>query len=114
MHDSMLKKLEQLQNRINEIQDLLLDSKTIEDIDKYTLLNKEFSELKPIVEKFDEYNNVLKSIKDANEIIESGDKSPNETIDDMNCDAMFPSVEYCSKSTSSQGCGCNFEREMAR
>ena len=73
MHDSMLKKLEQLQNRINEIQDLLLDSKTIEDIDKYTLLNKEFSELKPIVEKFDEYNNVLKSIKDANEIIESGD-----------------------------------------
>ena len=73
MHDSMLKKLEQLQNRINEIQDLLLDSKTIEDIEKYTLLNKEFSELKPIVEKFDEYNNVLKSIKDANEIIESGD-----------------------------------------
>ena len=73
MHDSMLKKLDQLQNRINEIQDLLLDSKTIEDIDKYTLLNKEFSELKPIVEKFDEYNNVLKSIKDANEIIESGD-----------------------------------------
>ena len=47
MHDSMLKKLEQLQNRINEIQDLLLDSKTIEDIDKYTLLNKEFSELNP-------------------------------------------------------------------
>ena len=41
--------------------------------DRYTLLNKEFSELKPIVEKFDEYNNVLKSIKDANEIIESGD-----------------------------------------
>ena len=73
MHDSMLKKLDQLQNRINEIQDLLLDSKTIEDIDKNTLLNKEFSELKPIVEKFDEYNNVLKSIKDANEIIESGD-----------------------------------------
>ena len=54
MHDSMLKKLDQLQNRINEIQDLLLDSKTIEDIDKYTLLNKEFSELKPIVEKFEE------------------------------------------------------------
>ena len=74
MHDSMLKKLDQLQNRINEIQDLLLDPKTIEDIDEYTLLNKEFSELKPIVEKFGEYNSVLKSIKDANEIIESGDE----------------------------------------
>ena len=74
MHDSMLKKLDQLQNRINEIQDLLLNPKTIEDIDEYTLLNKEFSELKPIVEKFGEYISVLKSIKDANEIIESGDE----------------------------------------
>ena len=74
MHDSMLKKLDQLQNRINEIQDLLLDPETIEDIDEYTLLNKEFSELKPIVEKFGEYNSVLKSIKDANEIIELGDE----------------------------------------
>ena len=74
MHDSMLKKLDQLQNRINEIQDLLLDPKTIEDIDEYTLLNKEFSELKPIVEKFGEYNSVLKTIKDANEIIELGDE----------------------------------------
>ena len=70
----MLKKLDQLQDRINEIQDLLLDPKTIEDIDEYTLLNKEFSELKPIVEKFGEYNSVLKSIKDANEIIELGDE----------------------------------------
>ena len=83
MHDSMLKKLDQLQNRINEIQELLLDSKTIEDIDKYTLLNKEFSELKPIVEKFDEYNNVLKSIKDANEIIESGDDDLKVLAEDL-------------------------------
>ena len=37
-------------------------------------MNKEFSELKPIVEKFGEYNSVLKSIKDANEIIELGDE----------------------------------------
>ena len=74
MHDSMLKKLEQLQNRINEIEKLLLDSETVKDIEKYTLLNKEFAELKPIVEKFDEYNNFQKSISEANEIINSGDE----------------------------------------
>ena len=44
----MLKKLDQLENRINEIQDLLLDSETVKDIEKYTLLNKEFSDLKEI------------------------------------------------------------------
>ena len=74
MHDSMLKKLDQLEKRINEIQDLLLDSETVKDIEKYTLLNKEFSDLKPIVDKFNEYNQITKSIEDANEIINSDDK----------------------------------------
>ena len=74
MHDSMLKKLDQLQNRISEIESLLVDSETVKDIDKYTQLNKEFSELKPIVEKFHEYNEVIESIKDANEIINSDDE----------------------------------------
>ena len=70
----MLNKLDQLQNRINEIESLLVDSETVKDIEKYTLLNKEFAELKPIVQKFEEYNQVMKSISDANEIIELGDK----------------------------------------
>ena len=70
----MLKKLDQLQNRISEIESLLVDSETVKDIDKYTQLNKEFSELKPIVEKFDEYNEVIESIKDANEILNSDDE----------------------------------------
>tara|TARA_B100001113_G_scaffold78478_1_gene61667 strand:+ start:2396 stop:3481 length:1086 start_codon:yes stop_codon:yes gene_type:complete len=74
MHDSMLKKLDQLQNRISEIESLLVDSETVKDIDKYTQLNKEFSELKPIVEKFHEYNEVIESIKDANEILNSDDE----------------------------------------
>ena len=74
MHDSMLKKLDQLQNRISEIESLLVESETVKDIDKYTQLNKEFSELKPIVEKFHEYNEVIESIKDANEILNSDDE----------------------------------------
>ena len=82
MHDSMLRKLDQLQERINEVQNLLVDSDTVKDIEKYTFLNKEFSELKPIVEKFDEYNEILESIKEANEIIDSGDKDLKSLAED--------------------------------
>ena len=38
MHDSMLKKLDQLKERIKEIETLLLDPETTKDINKYTLL----------------------------------------------------------------------------
>ena len=44
MHDSMLIKLERLQNRLTEIEALLIDSDTLKDMDNYTLLNKEFSD----------------------------------------------------------------------
>ena len=74
MHDSMLRKLDQLRTRINQIENSLVDPDIVKDIDKYTQLNKEFSDLKPIVQKFNEYNDILKGIKDANEILESGDE----------------------------------------
>lgn len=70
----MLVKLGKLQIRLAEIEELLIDSETIKDMENYTLLNKEFADLKPIVDKFKEYKVVVEAIKDANEIIESGDE----------------------------------------
>ena len=78
----MLKKLEQLQDRIKEIETLLVDSETVKDIEKYTLLNKEFSELKPIVEKFEQYKSIFNSISEANEIINSGDQDLKSLAED--------------------------------
>ena len=73
MHDSMVIKLDKLKARLIEIEGLLIDSETVKDIEKYTLLNKEFADLKPIVDKYQEYNEVTDSIRDANEILESDD-----------------------------------------
>ena len=73
MHNSMLLKLEKLKERLNEIQNALLDSETVKDIEKYTQLNKEFSELKPIVEKFDEYNETIIRNEGATSLLESED-----------------------------------------
>ena len=73
MHDSMVIKLDKLKARLIEIEGLLIDSETVKDIEKYTLLNKEFADLKPIVDKYQEYNEVTDSIRDANEILELDD-----------------------------------------
>ena len=63
MHDSMLAKLKKLKERLVEIEGLLIDSETIKDMENYTLLNKEFADLKPIVEKYQEYNSVIGGYK---------------------------------------------------
>ena len=68
--------------RLSEIEALLIDSETIKDMDNYTLLNKEFADLKPIVEKYQEYNAVLEAIDDANEILESGDEDLKSLAED--------------------------------
>ena len=73
MHDSMLQKLEQLKSRLDEIEAALIDSDTVKDIDRYTQLNKEFSELKPIIEKFDDYNKTKDRYKGALSLLESND-----------------------------------------
>ena len=73
MHDSMLHKLEKLRERLIEIQETLVDSDTVKDIVKYTQLNKEFSDLKPIVEKFEEYNETITRIQGANSLLASED-----------------------------------------
>ena len=88
MHDSMLVKLEKLKIRLAEIEALLIDSETIKDMENYTLLNKEFADLKPIVEKFEEYNSIIESIKDANEIIESGDEELKSLAEDELKDSL--------------------------
>jgi peptide chain release factor 1 len=69
----MLQKLVKLKDRLNEIQDALVDSNTVKDIDKYTQLNKEFSELKPIVDKFEEYNETISRIQGAQSLLDSND-----------------------------------------
>ena len=69
----MLLKLEKLKEKLDEIQNALLDSDTVKDIEKYTQLNKEFSELKPIVEKFDEYNETIIRNEGATSLLESED-----------------------------------------
>ena len=74
MHDSMKKKLDMLIDRKAEIQNLLIQPETSNDINLLTELNKEFADINPIAELYSEYKDLSQVIEEAKQIIEMGDE----------------------------------------
>ena len=65
----MLEKLKILQQRFNELSDLLTQPDIISDQSRYIKISKEYKELKTVVDKKNEYEAVLSNISEAKEII---------------------------------------------
>jgi len=67
----MLEKLKILEQKFNEISDLIIKPDVIADQKKYIKISKEYKDLKEIIDKKNEYKNVLKNIDEANLIIKN-------------------------------------------
>ena len=65
----MLEKLKILEQKFNEISDLIIKPDIISDQKKYIKISKEYKDLKEIIDKKNEYENVLKNIDEANHIV---------------------------------------------
>jgi len=68
----MLDRLQYVKQRFDEISDLIIQPDVIADQNRYVQLNKEYKDLKALVEKREEYINVVGNIEEANEIIADG------------------------------------------
>lgn len=68
----MLEKLQIIKQRFDEIGDLIIQPDVISDQKRYIQLNKEYKDLRELMEKRDEYVSVTNSIKEAKEIIHDG------------------------------------------
>ena len=73
----MLEKLKILEQKFKEISDLIIQPDIISDQKKYIKISKEYKDLKEIIDKKNEYENVLKNIDEATLIIK------NETDEEM-------------------------------
>lgn len=71
----ILDKLEGVKERFLEVGQLLTNPDTITDMKRYVKLNKEYKELEPIIQAYDEYTNVLSNIQSAKDIL-SEEKDP--------------------------------------
>ena len=72
MSKSLIPKLEAIKQRYNEVADLIIQPDIISDQKKYSVLNKEYSDLGKIVAVFDQYTQALKTIEESDEIIADG------------------------------------------
>ena len=75
----MLEKLKILEERFNELSEMLIQPDIISDQSKYIKISKEYMDLKTVVDKKNEYENVLANIEEAKEIIKN--ETDKEMID---------------------------------
>jgi len=68
----MLDRLNIFKQRFDEVSDLIIQPDIITDQKRYVKLNKEYKDLKKIVDKRDEYKILLDNISEAKEIISDG------------------------------------------
>ena len=68
----MLDRLQYIKQRFDEVSDLIINPEIISDQKRYVQLNKEYKDLKGLVEKRDEYVQLTNDIKEAKEIISDG------------------------------------------
>ena len=68
----MLDRLQYVKQRYDEVSDLIIQPDVIADQKRYVQLNKEYKELKGLVEKREEYINIVGNIDEAKEIISDG------------------------------------------
>lgn len=68
----MIEKLRIVKQRFDEVSDLIIQPDVITDQKRYVKLNKEYKDLKKIVDRGEEYQGALANVEEANEIISDG------------------------------------------
>ena len=78
MKESIIKKLESLQERHEEIAGLLADPDVIADQNQFRQYSMEYSQLEPVVQTYTKYASVQQDLHAANELLQDSDSSVQE------------------------------------
>ena len=71
----MIEKIQAIKQRFNEVNDLIIQPDIISDAKRYVKLNREYKELKNIVDRGEVYLNLVSNIEEAREILKN-EKDP--------------------------------------
>ena len=76
--ETMMAKLESLQDRFEEVAALLSDAEIMADRERFTALSKEYSEIEPVVACFQKATQLEQSISDNELLLEEDDPEMRE------------------------------------
>ncbi len=93
MKPSIKHKLENLSERLQEINALLADPDTIADQNRFRELSKEYAQLKPVTDCFAVYESTLADITIANEMLQEDDPEMRE----MAAGELYDATSRCKK-----------------
>lgn len=86
-------KLEQVKERFEEVTTAMSDPAVYDDPDRYTELTKEHSNLKELVELYDEWKNTKKQISNNQELIDDGEDAEITEMAQLENEELRPRVE---------------------
>ena len=89
----ILKKLEAIAFRFDEVAQKITDPDIIADMDRYVKLNKEYKELEELVAVYKNYKNVVDNIASSKEILDTEDDPEMKEMAKMELDELIPKKE---------------------
>ena len=89
----MIDKLEEFKHRFEEVGQLLVQPDAMQDMKKYSQLNKEYKDLQKVVSKYDEYSDILSNIENAKSIIRNEKDEEFREMAKMELDELLPQKE---------------------
>ena len=93
MKDSIRSSLKSLQEKASSLSNKLADPTITSDISKLTNLNKEFAEIKDVVENWTEYQNTEKTLADLENLLNDDEMRDMATEEKLNCEERLKQLE---------------------
>ncbi|MGB5438886.1 MAG: peptide chain release factor 1 [Gammaproteobacteria bacterium] len=93
MHASIIRKLEQIEERHDEVSALLADAQTVADQDMYRNLSKEYAQLTPVVDSFRAWKQAQNDLASAEEMLRDPDPDMKDMAGEELLDARSTSSE---------------------
>ncbi|MFW5805751.1 MAG: peptide chain release factor 1 [Bacteroidales bacterium] len=91
--NTLFEKLGEVEKRYEEVTNLISDPDVIADMGRYVKLNKEYKDLTPLIEKYNQYKDILEKIESAQNILKEEEDDELKSMAKQELEDLHKNVE---------------------